>query len=1008
MFVWELTDAVDRSKSGSLTRLKPQFREIFARAKQKLKLKEKMVIDQYYAACKDHLQLAFDEVVQEAVKRLRQDFLQQSHIVKLQLNVCERRLTTKRYDLVANLSLPFFFSSEHVKPEKGPQLAEAAKRIPWIYKNPVLDKIACCRIFCPNLLFESDYLRYNFGSAIKSFSKDGSTFNRIVKSLAGLVSAWVLSYLVYVYLKFNVHYDIYESMNIVSVIFIILSLGLTLENRPFRAVVLLTLPLLSSNRGKSFLYLNMLSICLTTIVPNFMRNIQLLQLALACNMDLIQHQFQDLFNQDERMLELLKIIADTKRLCDRIKHVFKTIKMFLRKITDFLAKVTQVLETVSSVCSNVVGKPQWMCEKFVNLYVEDCEGKRSNIFRKLKCSFFSLWYQSCSVLSGLQYACLAVKYVMSKLFGLFMLMLPDSWSLYIDTKLDALTNEFVFEVTYVRNSTVQIVQEKKFSAIALEIAKIYEQRLEKVFEGLSLFQLLFPVSFILVIFGAVRYYVKYMKFDSFENWIIGARFREIDYQRRVRGLKGLLPLKGPLANKYIHLFDFSMTHQEIFRTVLSLLVLLVMLLPIGAILFIDKTAISVNKFLVKSAHFEVNAKSPETMKVNVEGNAFMVPIYRKLFSIFESSAQQNLTMSNSHCLPHPNEVDPSVYELIFTYSIVLTALSVFQAYFKRWRCICVGSVYPERDRERSVWLYHKIQSEKSSTCRPYFLAKFDNRYSNSTLIRTIRAVRYPLELLLSLPRFAFKLAFLPISMLFFGSFPALSVTDCFYKLFIGFTRLRGKIFHQDGCHKCGLSPEACPSRLSLIHCNNGSCKAVYCEECFLESGTWCQSCNQTIVLDGVATETIDLERDSSDDEAPEAPPMRRKRIPFITCELLDEAMKRFDRRPVEFILRGTSTGQEVKKFSLQPLDYAKTIKTLTVGFHILYMRLERQSPNWRDSVGQLETDPRVGHLGLVEKVFKQCFRSLVDNIDLDEIDHHQVRTQVLGNKLKQQGLVRDL
>ena len=162
------------------------------------------------------------------------------------------------------------------------------------------------------------------------------------------------------------------------------------------------------------------------------------------------------------------------------------------------------------------------------------------------------------------------------------------------------------------------------------------------------------------------------------------------------------------------------------------------------------------------------------------------------------------------------------------------------------------------------------------------------------------------------------------------------------------------------------------------------------------------------MLDGVATEAIGLERDSSDDEAPEAPPMRRKRIPFITCELLDEAMKRFDRRPVEFILRGTSTGQEVKKFSLQPLDYAKTIKTLTVGFHILYMRLERQSPNWRDSVGQLETDPRVGHLGLVEKVFKQCFRSLVDNIDLDEIDHHQVRTQVLGNKLKHQGLVRDL
>jgi hypothetical protein len=69
------------------------------------------------------------------------------------------------------------------------------------------------------------------------------------------------------------------------------------------------------------------------------------------------------------------------------------------------------------------------------------------------------------------------------------------------------------------------------------------------------------------------------------------------------------------------------------------------------------------------------------------------------------------------CLPNTSIVEPHIYDMLLTYTILLFSLSLFQSYIKRFRSVIVGCVYPEKDQERAVWLYNHILLHKTRVDR---------------------------------------------------------------------------------------------------------------------------------------------------------------------------------------------------------------------------------------------------------------------------------------------------
>lgn len=65
-------------------------------------------------------------------------------------------------------------------------------------------------------------------------------------------------------------------------------------------------------------------------------------------------------------------------------------------------------------------------------------------------------------------------------------------------------------------------------------------------------------------------------------------------------------------------------------------------------------------------------------------------------------------LDNSKCIPQTSRLDSSVHKTIVFNFVLLFFLGSFQSYIKRLRPFFCACFYPNRDQERSVWLYNHL------------------------------------------------------------------------------------------------------------------------------------------------------------------------------------------------------------------------------------------------------------------------------------------------------------
>jgi len=83
----------------------------------------------------------------------------------------------------------------------------------------------------------------------------------------------------------------------------------------------------------------------------------------------------------------------------------------------------------------------------------------------------------------------------------------------------------------------------------------------------------------------------------------------------------------------------------------------------------------------------------------------------RIFENFMSPSRPQEYVTNAHCLER-KKWDISRLQVakktLSIYFYVILLMTVVGVYFERLRSICAGCVYPNRDEERSIWLYNHI------------------------------------------------------------------------------------------------------------------------------------------------------------------------------------------------------------------------------------------------------------------------------------------------------------
>lgn len=250
---------------------------------------------------------------------------------------------------------------------------------------------------------------------------------------------------------------------------------------------------------------------------------------------------------------------------------------------------------------------------------------------------------------------------------------------------------------------------------------------------------------------------------------------------------------------------------------------------------------------------ELDSSQPDNQKI--EGTGLMANAYRHIFDSFiqpDGVSNKQRLISNVHCLPLGLEPKYDVYKQIGVYTVILLVVSSLQAYTKRLRSVLAGSVYPNRDFERSIWLYNYILSVSSNIGLTHHREK-----QNTTCLSVLKRVgMFILNAVYSIWMMAmccYCCCSLPIR--------SLGVTIQRARLSVGLIVQRyWNRQNEDQCSFC-FSYE---TTTNLTRCSNSDCACLYCIECFEELRNQCKSCKWNIIrnVDDEQSE----EEDSSDDE----------------------------------------------------------------------------------------------------------------------------------------------
>ncbi|NWR81219.1 DCST2 protein, partial [Centropus unirufus] len=503
-----------------------------------------------------------------------------------------------------------------------------------------------------------------------------------------------------------------------------------------RITVLLSLPYVFTKEGKMLMLLLAMGMAVQGPCSNILHNFSQAAESLSCGAELALNQTAERVQRAQE--PLLDMLAKIKDIAQRAKTVGDRIRKFFRSITDSVAYIARALRNiwlwlvnVGEICNEELGKPYQRCLRLFDDAKDNCERTIPAVYFlcyiivpfKSLCGLANrAWVpvplQPWAVVNPLPTPAetsplSAVATLFCIIPGYIQDFLRRNVADPLVGALDRVRQEFVFNISAVNRFNVSLSSSKTLSEVALDIMDSVSQHLAPMHQVLGLFT---HISFWVILymyFQALRYHYRYLRDDNFDNIYITQRFVKLDLMFAEQGKATVLPLTNWEKSRYISPAGLLLSRMEQRRYGLQLVQVLQHMLLGFSIILADYSLFWLLDLIRHQLKGDIIARAPEVMAVSVKGEGYTSEIFRDLVSAFDVLQQGNVTILSQRCILQPVEPYYSTYiSMGLLYGICLF-IAVFGSYVARLRRVVCAAYYPDRERERMIFLHRTILARRA-------------------------------------------------------------------------------------------------------------------------------------------------------------------------------------------------------------------------------------------------------------------------------------------------------
>lgn len=589
-------------------------------------------------------------------------------------------------------------------------------------------------------------------------------WRRFLTHTGGLLLGLVLY--VFVYIVLIKHHTVIT----VSVAFLLmLPYMLVLENsHAIRAIVMLSLPIMFTNRGRALVFCCMLAIMVSGPLKNSQVNISELHKSLNCSKQYLIVK-TDKYVEENVVKKLMRAEQIIEMLANDIKQFAKEVKQRVQVIIQLALTVDKYIREAIEELKKIVN----ICNSHSPEYIANCERATTRIYWECKRNYGHLFGMFCELarFSGREY-CQKINWPASfcEISRKVIVYMASEVGKRLKAAAQAIEDMLYVDVdtkhVYYYNGT----KSKSFKKVISEIKFDVEQKFWYIHLVARLFNLITLILVIWITLTATLYHMHYMEHVSFDNMYIDKRLVTLDDRRKQRIVERkeklapsnklarrstisessyttIFPLTKKHEHQYLKPFGIWMNEMERHKLLIAGLVWMIIInyitffvaLDFGLYHLIELINQILNDILFKSdlplidvssgsgteivhynrtylSQLREKNRSARLQRLAGSGNSTkgVGGMYRRFMDSVEKNIPDDVMILDSlqECLPRSSHPNFKNYKKLAYLAALTFGGVILEAYALRLRHWIANLFYPKRANKRTLWLYRKILTEK--------------------------------------------------------------------------------------------------------------------------------------------------------------------------------------------------------------------------------------------------------------------------------------------------------
>ncbi|KAJ8042716.1 DC-STAMP domain-containing protein 2 [Holothuria leucospilota] len=566
--------------------------------------------------------------------------------------------------------------------------------------------------------------------------------HRKIKALVGFVFGIILGICLYMVLDFALEYEWKAALIITSVASLFMAVSLALTVRA-RCVAALMFPTLCTSKGRAAIYAIIIGLLLAGPIQNIYINAEVTSQSMSCSAEMAVNHSRALQQASQEVLDsyvraLVNSVVKLQEAVSTVNEIFQPIDEGINLIQGGLQNVADVLQDAATICDEIIGSAYKDCRDTLSMAYEDC---KQALTGTPKIS------QVCEVLNAAE-AC-----ELLNLGGVC--QFPSTIDTFIDNTignmLDSIENLRQMLVVDVDFSTYWDNRQKLNGSIKA-IQKAVKEDLQSTHDIImKIFSVSDKILALSLLWLAIRSYGYYWKFctkDKFDNFYITPAFKKMDEHRKSEGKQHLLPLKKSERRHYVDLSSLRLCKPERGLFKIGLATVFMHATIAALIIVVDYGFYFLLALIREHGQFQYNFETEGATDFDIGGTGIMSQLVRWMFSEgFNVANSFNLTIDTNECLPTPSQPHRNTAIAVGVLYIFTLLTVLCQAYMLRLRRFIASYYYPEREIERTLYLYNETLNRRNNLFRLLRRYMKQNKkemdYQNSVSINAYLMRTYP-------------------------------------------------------------------------------------------------------------------------------------------------------------------------------------------------------------------------------------------------------------------------